>query len=79
MSPTSQQVSDVAGNITTKTKFFVLLCLILFPFVAHAKVGTLLMWATMLHLVIGNALIGFGEGLLLAKLFHLHKKNTAIP
>lgn len=35
--------------------------------------GTPLMWATMIHLVIGNAIIGLFEGLLIGKVFHLHK------
>ena len=41
-----------------------------------ADMGTPLMWATMLHLVFGNALIGLLEGLVLALIFHLRKRKT---
>ncbi len=41
----------------------------LIPQVASANAGTPLMWAGMLHLVFGNALIGLGEGLLIALVF----------
>ena len=40
---------------------------------AQADVGTPLMWAGMLHLVIGNFIIGILEGLLLAIIFKLPK------
>ena len=33
------------------------------PQIASANAGTPLMWAGLLHLVVGNALIGFGEGI----------------
>lgn len=49
----------------------VLLC---FPCAARADVGTPLMWATMFHLMIGNAVIGLVEGLLIAWVFRLRKK-----
>ncbi|WP_309400366.1 hypothetical protein [Cerasicoccus maritimus] len=42
---------------------------VLLPLSASANAGTPLMWASMAHLVLGNALIGLGEGLLLAILF----------
>ena len=45
---------------------------------AFADAGTPLMWATMLHLVVGNAIIGVGEGLVLAKLFSLKKLKTVV-
>jgi len=41
----------------------------LIPQVASANAGTPLMWAGMLHLVFGNAIIGIGEGLLIAWVF----------
>jgi hypothetical protein len=53
--------------------FFILVAL---PQSAFADAGTPLMWATMLHLVIGNAIIGVVEGLALAKLFSLKKLKT---
>lgn len=42
---------------------------LLTPTFAHANAGTPLMWAGMFHLVVGNAVIGVIEGLLLARLF----------
>lgn len=45
------------------------------PSVARANGGTPLMWANFLHLVVGNALIGLLEGVLLAKVFGLPKKR----
>src|SRR5262249_284540 len=41
------------------------------PAVALANVGTPLMWASAAHLVLGNAIIGLLEGLLLSGLFKL--------
>ena len=46
------------------------------PIAAHANAGTPLMWATMLHLFFGNAIIGILEGLLLAVFFRLPKGKT---
>jgi hypothetical protein len=45
--------------------------LICVPLSARADAGTPLMWAGMLHLVFGNAIIGFFEGFILAKVFKL--------
>ncbi len=50
-------------------RVLVLLGIIGFPCYARADAGTPLMWAGMLHLVLGNAFIGTGEGMLLAWLF----------
>ena len=44
-----------------------LLLLAVLPSTAWANAGTPLMWASMLHLSFGNALIGLGEGLLLVQ------------
>jgi hypothetical protein len=55
------------GKISKLARIFVF-CL---PLVALADAGTPLMWAGMLHMLFGNALIGIGEGLLLAFLFKL--------
>ena len=41
-----------------------------------ANTGTPLMWATMLHLFLGNALIGLLEGLLLSWLFKAPKRRS---
>lgn len=43
---------------------------------AHADAGTPLMWTTFLHLSVGNALIGIGEGLLIIYLFRLRRRFT---
>lgn len=48
---------------------FILFCIVSFPQYAQANAGTPLMWAAGFHLVIGNALIGIGEGILLTWLF----------
>jgi len=45
------------------------LAAVLMPALAHADVVTPLMMATSLHLFIGNALIGIGEGILIAFIF----------
>jgi hypothetical protein len=49
-----------------------------FPQPAWANAGTPLMWAGMAHLVFGNALIGLGEGLLLAWVFSTPKLKTIL-
>ena len=48
------------------------------PAVAYADAGTPLMWASMFHLVIGNAILGIGEGLILSLLFR-PKRAGCIP
>ena len=52
--------------------------LLLSPATAQANAGTPLIWATMLHLVIGNLLIGVFEGYLLAKIFKLPKLKSIL-
>ncbi|HVU07349.1 MAG TPA: hypothetical protein VHG89_02260 [Verrucomicrobiae bacterium] len=47
--------------------------LICVPLSAHADAGTPLMWAGMLHLVFGNAIIGIFEGLIFGWIFKLRK------
>jgi hypothetical protein len=59
-------------------RVLVLLCVIAFPRCAWADAGTPLMWAGMLHLLFGNALIGVGEGLLLAWLFSVSKRKSVL-
>jgi hypothetical protein len=58
--------------------FLVLLGVVAFPQHVWADAGTPLMWASMVHLVVGNALIGAGEGLLLAWLFSLPKGKCVL-
>ena len=55
-----------------------ILALALFPSTASANAGTPLMWASMLHLVFGNAIIGLIEGLLLARLFKCSKRKSIL-
>jgi hypothetical protein len=55
-----------------------LIVLALSPTVAYADAGTPLMWAGMFHLLIGNAIIGIGEGLILARFFR-PKRAGCIP
>ncbi len=59
-----------------KISAILLICLCGMPTVALANAGTPLMWASMIHLVIGNAFIGILEGTLLAKIFSLKKVKT---
>jgi hypothetical protein len=47
------------------------------PLSARADAGTPLMWAGMLHLVFGNAIIGIFEGFILARIFKL-KSNVCV-
>jgi hypothetical protein len=48
------------------------------PSVALANAGTPLMWASMLHLIFGNLIIGLFEGLLLAGIFGLPKRKSIV-
>jgi hypothetical protein len=48
------------------------------PAVAHADAGTPLMWASTLHLFLGNAAIGIAEGLLLAMLFRQRRAGCVL-
>ncbi|MFM2082879.1 MAG: hypothetical protein RL380_1570, partial [Verrucomicrobiota bacterium] len=56
-----------------RTSLLLVFVLVLVPQVASANAGTPLMWAGMLHLVFGNALIGLGEGWLIALVFKCPK------
>ncbi len=55
-----------------------ILALVLFPSTASANTGTPLMWASMLHLVLGNAIIGLIEGLLLGWIFKCSKWKSVL-
>lgn len=48
------------------------------PLTARADAGTPLMWAGLLHLVLGNAVIGIFEGTVLAWLFKLKTRNCIL-
>ncbi len=55
-----------------------LIALMSFPALACADAGTPLMWAGAFHLVIGNAIIGIAEGLILAILFRQKKGRCVL-
>lgn len=62
-----------------KPKFLLLLIAagaLSFPYRALADAGTPLMWAGLLHLSIGNAVIGIAEGVLLSWLFSTSKARS---
>ena len=62
-----------------KSRYMLLfLALVLFPSTASANAGTPLMWASMLHLVFGNAIIGLIEGLLLGWIFKCSKWKSVL-
>jgi hypothetical protein len=54
----------------------VVFALLVLPQHASANAGTPLMWAGMIHLAVGNALIGLVEGLLLAHFFGLTRRKA---
>jgi hypothetical protein len=56
--------------------YLVVFGLVALPQQAWANAGTPLMWAGMLHLVFGNALVGIAEGILLAWLFAVPKHRS---
>ncbi len=59
------------------TKFWLPMIVLAFsPAVAYADAGTPLLWATGFHLLIGNALIGIAEGMVLAALFRQTSGKT---
>jgi hypothetical protein len=61
-------------NPTRKTLLvFAVVALTCLPLSAFADAGTPLMWATALHLLLGNVLVGIFEGLILAFAFKLSK------
>jgi hypothetical protein len=62
--PTPKRFTRILGLLA------LLVCI---PLTARADAGTPLMWAGLLHLVFGNAIIGVFEGLLLAWIFKLRK------
>jgi hypothetical protein len=49
--------------------------IVFWPVWARADAGTPLVWGSVFHLLLGNALIGLFEGWLLARVFHLPKRH----
>jgi len=67
-----RSVTRSAGSDTavkSRARAAVILLATLLPATAFANAGTPLMWATLLHLVVGNAFIGLFEALLLRWIF----------
>lgn len=58
--------------------FVIGLCFLACPMSAFADAGTPLMWAGLLHLTIGNTLIGILEGFLIAWAFDLPRKRAVL-
>jgi hypothetical protein len=65
-------LNPVRPLITAALAFIALLA---FPVTASANAGTPLMWATILHLTIGNAVIGVFEGFLIARFWKLPMRS----
>ena len=63
-----------------QTKYFALLIFVIamFPSAAYANAGTPLMWASVIHLVFGNAFIGLIEGILLSWIFKRPKWKSIL-
>jgi hypothetical protein len=58
-------------------KFLLAVFLLLaMPAIAQANTGTVFMWATFLHLLVGNLLLGIMEGCFLAKVFKVPKGKS---
>ena len=72
----SLQTSFFAASRQRLALAFVLFSALAFPLSGRADVGTPLMWAGILHLFIGNALIGLLEGYLISRLFRIPKMRT---
>ena len=60
---------DGSSSMKAHRNLFWFLMVVLTPSVAFANVGTALMWASGLHMLFGNILLGLLEGLFLAKFF----------
>ena len=61
-----------------KLALFVLLVVVLTPTAALANAGTPLLWAGMFHLLLGNALLGTVEAILLSRLFKVPERMLAL-
>ncbi|MGZ3769408.1 MAG: hypothetical protein ACXVCP_03040 [Bdellovibrio sp.] len=61
-----------------KLSAFAFTQLLLIPSLAFADAGTPLLWLSMLHLVIGNAIIGVIEGRIVSKLFKINDLRSIL-
>jgi hypothetical protein len=52
--------------------------LVLYPLPVLANAGTPLMWTGILHLFIGNLILGYVEGGLLSQLFHVPRRRSLV-
>jgi hypothetical protein len=73
----------VKGRVSTdemkhKTPILIALLLLPLPSVAYANAGTPLIWAGILHLAVGNLVIGIVEGALLAWLFKALQERAIV-
>jgi hypothetical protein len=59
-----------------KMCLLVVFLLLAMPAIAEANTGTVFMWATTLHLFVGNLLLGIMEGCFLAKIFKVSKRKS---
>lgn len=71
-------IEVLSGSMRSRLPFIFLFFAALLPSTAFANAGTPLMWATMGHLVIGNALIGTVEGLLVSALLKTSRPLSGI-
>jgi hypothetical protein len=62
-------MSIVGQTVKTRRSALLILVIALLPSTAFADAGTPLIWASMFHLVFGNAIIGLIEGVLLSRIF----------
>lgn len=67
------------GNSMKHRPFLLLiLFLLILPMFTYANAGTPLMWATGIHLLFGNAIIGIVEGLLISLIFRTSKIKSTL-
>lgn len=69
-------MSELEKQMRRSPSWLAMLLLVLLPSTALANAGTPLIWASMLHLLFGNALIGVLEGFLLHGMFKIPKSKT---
>jgi hypothetical protein len=71
---------ESVGSIYLKRLLWVLLgvVLALYPLPALANAGTPLMWTGILHLFIGNLILGYVEAELLSRLFHVPRGRSLV-
>ncbi len=71
-------MSDARSGLPRRTTIGLAVASVFIPSVSSANAGTPLMWATMAHLLVGNALLGLIEGALVAR-FLPARRQRAVP